>query len=446
MVASMALPTGPTGHPLLGNAVCLSGGTLRFLQQCAHDYGDLVPLRFFWKKVLFLNHPDYIEQVLVANQRNVVKDIAQRADRPLVGNGLFLSEGDFWLRQRRLMQPAFHRERINAYGQIMVASAERLSASWHEGESRNIYRDMSQLTMGIVARTLFGTDIWDEADTIARALAIALACLGKRVRSVQVLLPDSLPTPTNLRLRHARRQIDTVVDKLIAAHRDGSDDRGDLLSMLLLATSEDGTHMTDRQLRDEVVTILVGGYETAADLLSWAWYLLAQYPTVETKLHAELDGVLAGRSPTVLDLPQLPYTGMVISEVLRLYPPAPALGREATTDFEIAGYPVARGTDILMSQWVMHRDSRYFPDPETFNPDRWGDGLARRLPRYAYFPFGGGPRLCIGSTFATMEATLALATLAQQFRLELATDRPVVAEMLPTVRPKHGLWMVCHRR
>ncbi len=446
MTASSTFPRGPKGHLFLGNAAGLSRETLGYLERCARECGDLVPLRFFWKRILFVNHPDLIEQVLAKNSRKVIKDIAQRADRPLIGDGLFLSEGDSWLRQRRMMQPMFHRERIAAYGATMVACAERLIASWRDGETRDIYRDMSRLTMAVVAETLFDADIWGDADEVAGALACALECLSARVRSPQVLLPASLPAPTNLRLRRARRRIDGIVYRIIAERRADAADRGDLLSTLLHARYEDGTAMVDRQVRDEVVTFLVGGYETAADLLAWAWYLLSRHPEVEAKLLAEIEAALGGRPPTAADLPRLTYTGMVVSEVLRLYPPAPALGREALVDFDLAGYRVAKGTDILVSQWVMHRDPRYFADPAAFNPDRWADGLADRLPRYAYFPFGGGPRLCIGHAFATMEATLVLAAVAQRFRLELLPGHPVVAETLPTLRPKYGLRMVVRRR
>lgn len=446
--AMLAQPVaqGPQGHPLFGHAADLSRNGLPYLQRCAREYGDLVPLRFFWKPILFVNHPDYIAQVLAVQQRNLTKDIAQRADRPLVGDGLFLSEGDFWLQQRRLMQPAFHRERLAAYGEAMVAATGRMLASWRDGETRDIYRAMSELTMAIVAESLFGADLRDEAAEIAAALENALTAMGARVRSIQVLLPDTLPTPTNRRLHRARERIDRLVYRLIADRRRGGDERGDLLSLLLGARDAEGAALSDRQLRDEVMTILVGGYETAADLLSWAWHLLAQHPAAAARLHAELAAILGGRTPTVADLPRLAYAGMIVSETLRLYPPAPALGREAIAPFSIDGYPVASGTDILVSQWVMHRDPRYFADPDSFLPERWGGDFAARLPRYAYFPFGGGPRRCIGHAFATMELTLVLATIAQQFRLEAVPGFPVVPEMIPTLRPKHGLRMVIHRR
>lgn len=261
-----------------------------------------------------------------------------------------------------------------------------------------------------------------------------------------MLLPVSLPTPTNLRMRRARRRIDDIVQRILEERRDAGDDRGDLLSMLLRAQDEDGRGVTARQVKDEVMAIFVGGHETVANLLAWAWYLLSQHPEVETRLLAELDTVLGGRLPTVSDLPRLPYTSTIVSEVLRLYPPASVLTREAIADVRIGAYTVARGTEIVVSPWVMHRDPRYFADPEVFKPDRWADGLASRLPRYAYFPFGGGPRLCIGKSFATMEAILVLAVVAQRFRLELLRGQRVVAEELPTLHPKFGLRMVVQPR
>lgn len=446
MMIPTARPQGPPGTFILGHAIDLSQEGLDFLQQCARKYGDVVPLRFFWKQILFVNHPDYIEDVLATRARDVVKDIGQRADRPLIGNGLFLSEGSFWLRQRRMMQPAFHRERIATYGDVMVQYAERMVDTWRDGETRDIYLDMSQLTMGVVAKTLFGTDIWDDANEVADALTVALDCLSARVKSLAILLPDTLPTPTNIRLIRARKRIDKVVYRIIQQRRIAGDDRGDLLAMLLRAQDENGTHMTDQQVRDEVMTILVGGYETAADLLSWAWYLISHHTSVEEKLYAELADVLGARSPTTGDLPRLSYVSMIVSEALRLYPPAPALGREATTNFALGEYLVAKGTDILVSQWVIQRDPRYFADPDAFNPARWADGLASRIPRFAYFPFGGGPRICIGNSFAIMEATLVLAAIAQRFRLEMVPGHPVVPEMIPTLRPKYGMKMVVHRR
>ncbi|HVC35295.1 MAG TPA: cytochrome P450 [Chloroflexota bacterium] len=445
-MTSSSLPRGPKGHPLLGNALSLSRGALEFLRACAGEYGDLVPLRFLGKRILLVNHPDDIAQVLATNHRKVVKGITRRSDHILLGDGISLSEGDVWRRERRLMQPAFHRERIAAYGEVMVASTERMIETWRDGETRDMCVDLSELTMAVVGQTLLDINLRGEAAELPAALASAMACRAARARSLHMLLPVSLPTPTNLRMRRARRRIDDIVQRILEERRDAGDDRGDLLSMLLRAQDEDGRGVTARQVKDEVMAIFVGGHETVANLLAWAWYLLSQHPEVETRLLAELDTVLGGRLPTVSDLPRLPYTSTIVSEVLRLYPPASVLTREAIADVRIGAYTVARGTEIVVSPWVMHRDPRYFADPEVFKPDRWADGLASRLPRYAYFPFGGGPRLCIGKSFATMEAILVLAVVAQRFRLELLRGQRVVAEELPTLHPKFGLRMVVQPR
>ena len=439
---------GPPGHPIKGHAEPLARQTLAFLEECARTYGDFVRLRYYWKPIVFLSRPDLIEQVLTVHHRDVVKDVGQRTDRPLIGNGLFLSEGAPWLRQRRMLQPAFHRDRIDSYGAAMVACAERVAAEWTAGGVRDVYFDMSRLTMAVVGRTLFGADVWADASEVAGALGVALDCLARRVRTVELLLPDWLPTPNNLRLRGARARLDGVIYPVIAQRRAAGDlaPDADLLAMLLAARDDQGQGLTDREVRDEAMTMLVGGYETAADLLAWAWLLLAQHPAAEAALSAELADVLGDRSPTINDLPALPYASHVVAEALRLYPPAPALGREATTDLNVDGQRIARGTDVIASQWVMHRDPRYFTDPTAFIPERWADGLADRLPRYAYFPFGGGPRLCIGHAFAKMEATLVLATLARRFRLTAISGEPPAVETLPTLRPVPGLRMNVHAR
>jgi cytochrome P450 len=446
--ASMHLTSprrGPPRQPVLGNAHSLARDKFAFLRACALEYGDVVPLRFLGKRILFVNHPDFVEQIFTTHQRKVVKDFA-RADYGLIGDGLSLTEGDNWLRMRRLMQPAFHHQRINAYGATMSALAERMVGSWRDGEVRELCAELSALTLAIVAKTLLGVDVHYDAPDLPRALLHVLERRRQRLRSWQVLLPIALPTPTKLRLRKARQQIDRVVYRIIEARRAAGANGDDLLATLLALCDETGQAMSDRQVRDEILTIFVGGNETVVDLLAWTWYLLTQNPSVEAKLLAELDTILTGRPPTAADLPRLPFTGMVLTEALRLYPPAPALGREAITGFELGGYRVTPGTRILVSQWVMHRDPRYFANPESFDPDRWADGLASRLPRFAYFPFGGGPRLCIGKSFALLEATLILASIAQRFRLELLPGQSVVAEAIPTLRPKHGLRVTLRAR
>lgn len=443
---SSSPPRGPKGSPILGHALSLSHDALEFLRSCAGAYGDLVPLRFLRKPILFVNHPDYIAHVLATNHQKVVKGIARRSDHALIGDGISLREGDSWLRERRIMQSSFQREDLAAHGADMVALTARMIGTWRDGEVRDTRVDMSNLAITIVGKTLFGIDVQDDATGLPEALTFAMECRDARVRSIEMLVPGNFPTLTNLRLRHARRKIDDIVDRFIQERRGSRDDRSDLLSKLLSTMDEDGQRMTNRQVRDEITTIFVGGNDTVADTLSWAWYLLSQHPAVEAKVVAELDATLGGRAPAPSDLPRLPYTSMVVSEVLRLYPPASVLIREATADFDIGTYRVAKGTQIVVSPWVMHRDVRYFAHPDAFNPDRWADGLARRIPRYTYFPFGGGPRLCIGRSFATMEVVLVLASVAQHFQLELLPGHPVIAEEIPTLHPKYGLQMVVHRR
>jgi len=328
----------------------------------------------------------------------------------------------------------------------MVAKTTSALAAWRADTTRDIYDDMSRLTLGIVAQTMFDADLRPDAATIVGALARALECLDRRVRSPQLFLPEGVPTPNNLRMRRARGALDRIVYRIIRERRASGAERDALLGLLLGAGDMGESGLTERQVRDEVMTILVGGYETATDLLAWTWYLLARHPAIAARFLAEIDGVLGGRVPEAADLVRLPYTGMIVSEVLRLYPPAPALGREVTSPFELGGYRVAQGTDLLISQWVAHRDPRFFAEPERFWPERWAGDLARQLPRYAYFPFGGGPRLCIGHAFATMEATLLLATIGQRFRLELPPGPPITMAMIPTLRPQGGLRMICRAR
>ncbi len=377
-----------------------------------------------------------IEQVL--HSRNFTKHYALRMNRLLLGNGLLTSEGDFWLRQRRLIQPVFLRERIDSYAPDMVASAQKQIASWRDGEIRDIHAEMRELALTIAAKTLFGADVTGQSEAVGLALKEAMGTFSQRFFRI-LRIPESVPTPGNLRIRRAVRHLDAILYGLIHQRRTETG-QSDLLSILLHARHEsDGTGMTDKQLRDEAMTLLLAGHETTALALSWGWYLLAQHPEVVERLEAELRDVLSGRPPTVADLPRLRYTEMVVQEVLRLYPPAYAIGRQAIHRCTIGGYAVPAGATILMSQWVVHRDPRFYDEPERFHPERWADGLARRLPRYAYFPFGGGQRVCIGNAFALLEINLLLATIGQRFRfahtpgpavsprpqLTLQPDRPI---------------------
>ncbi len=443
---SRSRPPGPTGHPLTGNLFDYTRDHLGFLTRCAREYGDVVGLRFVNVPVYLLNHPDHVEYVLVQNNRNFIKSKGVRHSLGFLGDGLLTSEGSFWRRQRRLAQPAFHRERIDAYGGAMVECAERAISGWKGSETRDVHEDMARLALDVVAKTLFGTLLTVEFEEVGAALeTITQRFTGRG--GVLFHIPEKVPTPANLRFRRAVRLLDGIIYKIIEERRAGGERAGDLLSMFLEARDEEtGESMSDRQLRDEVMTIFLAGHETTANALSWTWYLLARHPEAEVRLLEELGEVLGGRAPTVGDLPRLRYTDMVVKESMRLYPPAWAFGRETVEDCEIGGYHVPAGTQLVMSQWVMHRDPRYYKRAGEFRPERWVDGSVEELPPYAYFPFGGGLRLCIGRSFAKMEAVLLLATIAQRFRLRLAQDRPVEPQPSITLRPRNGMRVVLTRR
>jgi len=445
------LPPAPKGHFLFGILEEYVRDPLGFLTLCAQDYGDIVyfpGIRFVGYKAYFINHPDYIEDVLATKTHQFGKfnqglGIIGR----ILGNGLVTSEGDFWRHQRRLIQPAFHRERIAAYGEVMVAYTNRMLTRWQAGEIHDVHEDMMRLTLEIAAKTLFDVDMADQADEVGQALAFAIAYFDHWQRNpIAMLLPENVPTPGNLRSRKVIQRLDAIAYELIRQRRETGQDTGDLLSMLLHTQYEDGSQITDQQVRDEVMTILLAGHDTTALAMTWMLYLLSQHPEVEAKLVTELQTVLNGRDPTFADLPQLRYTDSVVKEALRLYPPVWGMARRANTDSEIGGYPIPKGSVIILSQWVMQRDSRYFDQPEVFNPERWADGLAQRLPTYAYFPFGGGPRVCIGKSFAQMEAVLLLATMAQKFQFTLVPGQEVEPWPAFTLRPKQGIKMVLSER
>lgn len=437
---------GPQGRRLLGSLGDFHRDQLGFYVSCA-QYGDVVPVRFGPRRVLLLYHPDAIEEVLVTRSRDFVKSPGVRVMRLLLGDGLLLSEGDFWLRQRRLVQPAFHRQRVAAYGEVMTAYATRRLADWKEGDVLDVHDEMMSLTQAIVAKTLFDAEVSDEAHEVGTASHVLMQYFGARLGSLLSLLPSWVPTPATVRARRAVRRLDRVVYRMIASRRRNAEDRGDLLSILLQAQdADDGTGMTDRQVRDEVMTLFMAGHETTAVALSWTWYLLAQHPEVDGRLAEELRTVLGARAPTAADLPRLPYTEMVVTEAMRLYPPAYGIGREAAKSTEVAGHPLAAGVIVILPTWVVQRDPRWFEEPEAFRPERWQGDRARRLPRYAYFPFGGGPRQCIGNGFAMMEACLLLAAIAQRFRLTLVPGQRVTPTPYVTLRPEPGIRMLLARR
>jgi len=439
-------PPGPNGRPLVGHLLEVRRNQLGFLRTCARDFGDVVEVRYGPKPVMLLNHPRYIEEVLVTQHRVFAKGRFYAILQPMLGHGLLTSEGSFWLRQRRLAQPAFHRERVAAYADVMVAYAEEAVAAWSDGAVLDVQREMARLTLRIVCRALFDAEVSAEAAAVGGALPIALRELDAQINGPEFLLPAWVWTPSRLRLRRAVRHLDRVVYRIIARRRASGEDRGDLLSALLAVRDEDGTGMSDRQVRDETITVMLAGHETTALALAWALHLLAGHPAAEARLRAEVTEVLGDRPASAADPPRLRYADAVVAEAMRLYPPIPLIGRQATEPCTIAGYRLPAGANVAVSPWVVHRDPRFFTEPEAFRPERWLDGLAERLPRFAYFPFAGGPRVCIGQGFARMEAVLLLATIARRCTLAPVDERPVVPEPALTLRQRDGLRMAVRRR
>jgi cytochrome P450 len=422
---------------LLGLLPDLACDALGLLTRVTRDYGDLVRIRLGLTPIVVIGHPDLVEEVLVTRNHDYRKGDATRRLGSLLGKGLLLSEGDFWLRQRRLMQPAFHRQRLAQMADAMIDSAVDMANSWRDNEVRAINLEMQELTLRIVGRTLFGTDVGEDLARIRSATVVLGEHFRSRLYTLLTLLPDNVPTPGNVRYQAAVRDLDALVYRIIGERRAAGVERQDLLGMLLAARDEAGQGMTDRQLRDEVMTLLLAGHDTTALALTWAFVLLAQTPSARNALEAEVDAVLSGRVPSASDVSNLRYTDCVVTETLRLYPTAWAIGREALRDTVIAGHHVRRGTTVLIVPWVMHRDPRFFDAPDAFQPERWANGLAERLPRFAYLPFGGGQRVCIGSGFAQLEATLLLATLTQHFRLDLADPMaPIDPWPVVTLRTK----------
>ncbi len=447
MVGVMIQPPGPRSRIPGRLLLTFRRDPIAFVMNTARRYGDVAHWRFGPRNLYLLSHPDYVKEVLVTRQKNFIKSYALQRARVLLGQGLLTSEGDFHLRQRRLSQPAFHRERVESYGEVMAVYAARTAQRWRDGETRDVAQEMMRLTLAIVGKTLFDADVEGEADEIGAALTDAMLLFDRLTVPFNELL-DYLPLPGTRRFLRARERLDATIYRIIEERRRSREDRGDLLSMLLLAQDEegDGGGMTDLQLRDEALTLFLAGHETTAVALAWTWYLLSQHPEVEARLHAEVDEVLGGRLPTAADLPHLPYTRMVLAESMRLFPPAWIMGRQPLEGFEIGGYRIPAGSIVIMSTWVIHHDPRFYDEPFAFRPERWTPEEESRRHRFAYLPFGAGPRKCIGEGFAWMEGMLMLATLARRWRLRLVPGHPVEHKPLITLRPKHGLRMRLEQR
>jgi len=394
-----------------------------------------------------LNHPDYIRDVLVTHNRNFVKSRGLQMAKRFLGESLLTSEGEFHRRQRRLAQPAFHRQRINTYADAMIDHALRTRERWRAGETLDVWQEMMRLTLSIVGKTLFDADVEAEATEIGKALTDVMQ-LFKRITNPFSVLLDKLPLPANIRWIKAKGRLDETIYRIINERRASGRDQGDLLSMLLLAQDEegDGSSMTDQQLRDEAMTLFVAGHETTANALTWTWYLISQDPGVESKLYREIDEVLQGKRPKAGDFMDLRYTEMVLAESMRMYPPAWTMGRQVVNDYRVAQYLIPAGSIILMSPWVMHHDSRFYPEPYKFDPERWRPEAREARPKFSYFPFGGGPRVCIGEQFAWMEGVLLIATIAQKWKMTLAPGHLVEPKAMVTLRPKQGVRMTIEAR
>ena len=440
-------PPGPKNPPIIGNLYAFRSDPLGFLGNAAREYGDLAYFKVARQHMYLVNHPDYVREVLVTNQSNFVKSRALQRAKILLGEGLLTSEGQHHLRQRRLVQPAFHRERLAGYAAAMSECAVRWRERWQGGRTLDVSTEMPLLTLSVVAKTLFSADVQSEASEIGAAMTSVLEMFRLLLLPFSEYL-DKLPLPSIRRFEKARGRLDATIYGLIRERRKSGKDTGDLLSMLLLAQDEEKNEegMTDEQVRDETLTLFLAGHETTANALTWTWYLLSQHPDIERRLHAEIDSVLDGRAPELADVPELRYAEMILAEALRLYPPAWAIGRKALGAFTLGGFEIPANSICIVSPYVVQHDARWFPDPEKFDPGRWTPEARDARPKFSYFPFGGGARVCIGERFAWMEGVILMAAIAQKWRFCLEPGQHVQPLPLITLRVKDGLRMIAEPR
>ena len=424
---------------------------LKLLTDISHTYGDIAHFKFGSQNVYLLNNPDYIEDVLVTNYKKFIKSRGLQVSKRLLGNGLVTSEGEYHDLQRHLIQPTFYPKRIKSYSDMMIKQANDMCNSWHDGAILDIHKEMTKLTLAIICKTVLGYDIDPEHDEVGDALLTCMKYFNRLLMPFGELIEKIPLLPINKGFQKAKKDLDSIVYRIIKEHRkklDKGDDKeshDDLLLTLLQAQDEEAGigRMTDEQLRDEVMTIFLAGHETTANALTWTYYLLSENPLIETRLQEELYSIFGNsRTPIMVDdVPKLQYTEKLLTESMRLFPPAWALGRQAIDDYKVGGYSVPKGSIILMSQYVMQRDPRYFPEPDRFYPDRWTEEFKKQLPRFSYFPFGGGIRGCIGEPFAWLEGILLIATICRQWRLKHVPSHKVELKPLITLRPKYGMQM-----
>ncbi len=418
---------------------------ISLFRHLAEKYGDIAHYKIGWNHIIFLNHPDHIREILVVQNDNFVKERTVRRSKMLLGEGMITSEGAQHRTQRQVAQPAFHRQRIPEYAATMVREAARTRETWRDGETRDISIEMMHLTLNIVAETLFATDLRNQVQELADAINRIMG-----LYNFLVMLPAAewlvhARPPGLAAFMRARKRIDAVVYRMIEAHREKKSDCRSLLDLMLAASPDRGAE-SEKSLRDQVITIFLAGYETVANAVAWTWYLLSENPECEGRFHEEIDRELQGRLPGYEDLPRLRYVEMVFAEAMRLYPPAWAMGRYAQRDFRLGEFFLPAKTTVLMSQFVLQRDPRFFPDPLRFDPERFTTEAKARRAKFAYFPFGSGARQCIGESFAWMEGVLLLATLGQKWKLALVPGHPVEPQPLITLRPKYGMKMVVGSR
>lgn len=434
----------PGPRPFLGMAPLLAmrRNPLPYMEELHREYGDLACYRPPGRQVFMLFHPEMTQDMLVTHARNHHQGRVMQRSRTVLGNGLLTSEGSFHLRQRRLIQPAFHRQRIVGYGQAMVDYAERHQQRWRSGEVLDVHQEMMRLTLAIVGKTLFDTDVEQDSIEIGRALHTFMHLFKFAVLPFSEYL-EKLPIPPVLRLRKARARLDKIIYRFIEERRRSQEDRGDLLSMLLAAKDSETGGATDRmdndQVRDECVTLILAGHETTANALTWTFFLLAQHPEIAERLKGELDQVLGTHPPAPEDYPNLKFTEMVFSEAMRLYPPVWGVARTVVEPYEAFGTVFPKNAILLTSQWIAHRDPRWHPNPLRFDPERWTPQARASRPKFSYFPFGAGPRQCIGESFAWMEGVLLLASIARKWKFSVVPETRVELLPLITLRPKHGM-------
>ena len=450
MATQMA--TKPIPHiaepPFVGSIFEHTRDRLSLYLRVARKCGDVGQFHFGPFPVTLFNAPEHVQEVLVEHAEDFDKgEFVHQAFKPVAGNGLFTSEGETHRRQRKLMAPPFQPRNIVNYAASMVDFGEQLQAEWSEGSTIDIEREMTRVTMSVVGKVLFDADVFTEADELGAAMMTSLAYVSHTMSHL-VNIPLNWPTPRNRHTRQSIALLRSRIQKMIDERRASSEEKGDFLSILLKARGEDGSSMSDEQVCDEALTLFGAGHETTATTLTWAWYLLAEYPECYQAMQEEVDSVLQGRSPAYADLARLPYTLQVFKEALRLYPPAYSIIRAALCDVEIDGHMIHKNELVAISPYVLHRRPDYFPEPEKFDPLRFTPEYEKQLPRYTFLPFGAGPRICIGNYFAMMEGQLLLATLAQRVTFELIAGQQIEPDPMKslTLRPKYGIKMVVRRR